>query len=54
MEFTASERRFCEDILAEFSPTDPLIVNPALYQIMKDAGFPMESVIEQTLLPFFG
>ncbi len=47
-------RRICEGILAMFSPTMPIIVNPAFYQILKDAGLPMEDVMEQKPLLMWG
>ncbi len=50
---TVQEFRECEDILAMFSPTNPMIVHQGFYQIIKAAGLPMENVIMSKPLPTY-
>ena len=47
-------RRECEDILAMFSTDNPLVVHPAFFKIMEDAGLRMKHVVEQKPVPMWG
>ncbi len=48
------QQRECEGILAMFSVDNPIVVHPAFYKILKDAGLPMERVKAQETLLMFG
>ncbi len=46
--FLKLDRVVCEGILAKFSPEYPMVVTPAYYQKLKDAGLPLKNVVEST------
>ena len=48
------QRRECDGVLEMFSTDTPLIVHPAFFRLMKDAGLRMEGVVEQKPLLMWG